>query len=55
MQKAHIEQIQQQMSERRKAETTKVGSRRKKPVLTELPKVWCADGLFYLVTCIFNG
>jgi len=39
MQRAHIEQVQQQMSERRRAQAAKSHSKRNKPVSAQLPKV----------------
>jgi len=42
MQRDHIEQIQQQMYERKAAQTA---TRRKKPAVAELPKVWCTNSM----------
>jgi len=52
MQKAYVEQVQQEVSERRKAAATQTKRKHKKPASTELPRVWYTDGSFY--TMIHN-
>ena len=43
MQREHIEEVQQQLHERRTAKAAQANNRRKKPALVELPQVLFAD------------
>ena len=45
MQREHIEQVQQQMHERRAAKVAQTNNRRKKPASAELPKVLCTHSV----------